>query len=247
MIKPVNFGYKEVVPEEKTRLVRNVFTSVATDYDLMNDVMSFGIHRLWKRYVIYHCAIRKNHHVLDLAGGTGDLSRLIHKQLGLEGSVTLCDINEDMLIRGRNRCIDKGIIKNINYVQANAESLPFAENSFDCIVISFGLRNITDKSKALSSMHDKLKFGSKLVILEFSKVIIPLLDKLYEKYSFHCIPLFGQIISGNKSSYQYLVESIKMHPNQERLAEMMQQVGFNRVSYQNLLGGVVAVHTAYKL
>lgn len=242
-----DFGYEQVATEEKARRVANVFTSVASEYDLMNDIMSFGVHRLWKRKAVHLCAIRKNFHVLDLAGGTGDVARLIHDQLGDDGRVTLCDINADMLQQGRNRFIDKGIIKGIDYVQGNAEALPFADNSFDCMTIAFGLRNVTDKEAALRSMYDKLKYGSQLVILEFSKIVIPFLDKLYDQYSFKLIPQFGKLVADDEASYQYLVESIRMHPDQDSLALMMQKAGFDKVQYHNLSGGVVAIHRGYKL
>ncbi len=242
-----DFGYEQVATEEKARRVANVFTSVASEYDLMNDIMSLGVHRLWKRKAVHLCAIRKNFHVLDLAGGTGDVARLIHDQLGDDGRVTLCDINADMLQQGRNRFIDKGIIKGIDYVQGNAEALPFADNSFDCMTIAFGLRNVTDKEAALRSMYDKLKYGSQLVILEFSKIVIPFLDKLYDQYSFKLIPQFGKLVADDEASYQYLVESIRMHPDQDSLALMMQKAGFDKVQYHNLSGGVVAIHRGYKL
>lgn len=242
-----DFGYQKVAPDEKTRRVADVFSSVASEYDLMNDIMSLGAHRLWKRHAVHLCAIRKNFHVLDLAGGTGDIARLIHKQLGDDGQVTVCDINASMLQEGRDRFIDKGIIKGINYVQANAEALPFDDNSFDCMTIAFGLRNVTDKAIALRSMYNKLKYGSQLVILEFSKVVIPVFDKLYDQYSFKLIPLFGKAVANDEASYQYLVESIRMHPDQNTLAAMMEQAGFAKVQYHNLSGGVVAIHRGYKL
>jgi demethylmenaquinone methyltransferase/2-methoxy-6-polyprenyl-1,4-benzoquinol methylase len=242
-----DFGFEEVAAEEKARRVANVFTSVASEYDLMNDVMSFGAHRLWKRKAVHLCAIRKNFHVLDLAGGTGDIANLIHKQLGDEGRVTLCDINAEMLQQGRDRFIDKGIIKGIDYVQGNAEALPFEDNSFDCMTIAFGLRNVTDKDAALRSMYSKLKYGSQLVILEFSKMVIPVLDKVYDEYSFKLIPKFGKLVANDEASYQYLVESIRMHPDQNTLSSMMQKAGFEKVQYHNLSGGVVAIHRGYKL
>jgi demethylmenaquinone methyltransferase / 2-methoxy-6-polyprenyl-1,4-benzoquinol methylase len=242
-----DFGFEKVATKEKARRVANVFTSVASEYDLMNDVMSFGVHRLWKRKAVHLCAIRKNYHVLDLAGGTGDIARLIHKQLGDDGRVTVCDINAEMLQEGRDRFIDKGIIKGIDYVQANAEVLPFEDNSFDCMTIAFGLRNVTDKNAALRSMYSKLKYGSQLLILEFSKVVIPVLDKLYDQYSFKLIPQFGKAVANDEASYQYLVESIRMHPDQETLSMMMRNAGFEKVQYHNLSGGVVAIHRGYKL
>lgn len=242
-----DFGFEQVAAEEKARRVANVFTSVASEYDLMNDIMSFGVHRLWKRKAVHLCAIRKNFHVLDLAGGTGDIASLIHNQLGDDGRVTLCDINAEMLKQGRDRFIDKGIIKGIDYVQGNAEALPFEDNSFDCMTIAFGLRNVTDKDAALRSMYNKLKYGSQLVILEFSKIVIPVLDKLYDQYSFKLIPRFGKLVANDEASYQYLVESIRMHPDQDSLSLMMQKAGFEKVQYHNLSGGVVAIHRGYKL
>ncbi len=245
--KTTHFGYEQVATEEKVRRVADVFSSVASEYDLMNDIMSLGVHRIWKRQAVHLCAIRKNFHVLDLAGGTGDLARLIHKQLGDDGRVTLCDINASMLSEGRNRFIDKGIIKGIDYVQGNAEVLPFEDNSFDCMTIAFGLRNVTDKDAALRSMYSKLKYGSQLIILEFSKIVIPVLDKIYDEYSFKLIPMFGKAVANDEASYQYLVESIRMHPNQETLSTMMENAGFEKVQHHNLSGGIVAIHRGYKI
>ncbi|MEM6998360.1 MAG: bifunctional demethylmenaquinone methyltransferase/2-methoxy-6-polyprenyl-1,4-benzoquinol methylase UbiE [Pseudomonadota bacterium] len=242
-----HFGYEQVATEEKARRVADVFSSVAYEYDLMNDIMSFGVHRLWKRQAAHLCAIRKNFHVLDLAGGTGDIARLIHNQLGEDGRVTLCDINADMLKKGRSRFIDKGVFKGIDYVQGNAEALPFEDNSFDCMTIAFGLRNVTDKEAALRSMYSKLKYGSQLLILEFSKMVIPVLDKIYDEYSFKLIPMFGKAVANDEASYQYLVESIRMHPNQIALASMMESAGFEKVQYNNMSGGIVAIHRGYKI
>ena len=242
-----DFGFEQVAPREKTRRVGDVFSSVASDYDLMNDIMSLGVHRLWKRQAVHLCAIRKHFHVLDLAGGTGDMADLIRKHLGPEGKITLCDINASMLQQGRDRFIDKGIIKGIDYVQANAEDLPFDDNSFDCVTMAFGLRNVTDKSKALRSIYSKLKYGSQLVVLEFSKVVVPVLDQIYDQYSFKLIPWFGKAVAKDEASYQYLVESIRMHPDQDTLAAMMRDAGFAEVKYHNLSGGIVAIHRAYKL
>jgi demethylmenaquinone methyltransferase / 2-methoxy-6-polyprenyl-1,4-benzoquinol methylase len=242
-----DFGYEQVAVGEKKRRVAEVFSSVASEYDLMNDIMSFGVHRLWKRQVVHLCAIRKNFHVLDLAGGTGDLARLIYKQLGDDGRVTLCDINANMLSEGRDHFIDKGIIKNVDYVQANAEILPFEDNSFDCITIAFGLRNVTNKDAALRSMYSKLKYGSQLIILEFSKIVVPLLGKIYDEYSFKLIPIFGKTIANDEASYQYLIESIRLHPDQKTLSSMMEKAGFEKVQHHNLSGGIVAIHRAYKI
>lgn len=242
-----HFGYAEVPTKDKARRVADVFSSVASEYDLMNDIMSLGVHRLWKRQAVHLCAIRKNYQVLDLAGGTGDIARLIHKQLGKDGRVTLCDINAEMLKEGRNRFLDKGLFKGIDYVQGNAEALPFEDNSFDCMTIAFGLRNVTDKDAALRSMYSKLKYGSQLIILEFSKIIIPVFNKIYDEYSFKLIPMFGKAVANDEASYQYLVESIRMHPDQGTLASMMQDAGFERVQYHNMSGGIVAIHRGYKI
>ena len=242
-----DFGYQQVPLKEKTRRVADVFSSVASEYDLMNDIMSLGIHRLWKRHLVHLCSIKKHFQVLDLAGGTGDVARLIHQQLGPDGKVTICDINAEMLVEGRDRFIDKGIIDDVDYVQANAEVLPFTDNSFDCMTIAFGLRNVTDRETALRSMYSKLKYGSQLLILEFSKIVIPVFDRIYDQYSFKLIPLFGKAVANNEASYQYLVESIRMHPDQKTLASMMQQAGFEQVQYHNLSGGIVAIHRGYKL
>lgn len=242
-----DFGFEKVSTSEKTRRVKEVFSSVASEYDLMNDLMSLGVHRLWKRHAVHLCAIKPNHKILDLAGGTGDIANLLYRQLGKEGHITLCDINAEMLKHGRDRFINEGVLKNIDYVQGNAEALPFSDNNFDLITIAFGLRNVTDKAKALCSMYDKLKYGSQVMILEFSKVVTPLLEKIYEQYSFKLIPQIGKLIAKDEASYQYLVESISMHPDQETLADMMQQAGFEQVKYLNLSGGIVAIHRGYKL
>ena len=213
----------------------------------MNDIMSFGIHRLWKRFAVNISGIRKDFRILDLAGGTGDITKLVYEKLGENGHVTLCDINEDMLNHGRENLINTGIIKGINYIRANAENLPFKDNSFDFIIIAFGLRNVTDKNAALESIYKKLKYGSKLIILEFSKVTVPLLDKLYQKYSFKFIPKFGKAIAENEEGYRYLVESIQMHTEQKKLSSMMRDAGFKNVKYYNLSAGIVAVHLGYKI
>ena len=242
-----DFGYERLSPAEKTRRVGRVFSSVARDYDLMNDLMSGGAHRCWKRRLVRLGALKPRDRVLDLAAGTGDVARLIHRRLGPEGRVTLCDINQDMLQTGRDRCIDRGIIDNIDYVRASAEALPFADNRFDCMTIAFGLRNLTDKQAALGAMRAKLKYGAQLLILEFSKVVLPLLDQIYDHYSFRLIPLMGRLIAKDAASYRYLVESIRMHPDQAALAQMMRSAGFERVQYHNLAAGIVAIHRGYKL
>ena len=242
-----NFGYEKVSPREKTRRVSKVFSSVADEYNLMNNIMSFGIHKLWKRFAVNLCSIRKDFHVLDLACGTGDITKLVYEKLGKHGHVTLCDINETMLNHGRDNLINKGIIKNIDYIRANAESLPFKDNSFDCVIIAFGLRNITDKNAALKSIYKKLKYGTQLVILEFSKVTIPFIDKLYLKYLFKFIPKLGKAVAKDEDSYRYLVESIRVHPDQKLLASMIEEAGFKNIKFHNLSAGIVAVHRGYKI
>jgi demethylmenaquinone methyltransferase / 2-methoxy-6-polyprenyl-1,4-benzoquinol methylase len=242
-----DFGFERVEPREKTRRVGEVFSSVASRYDLMNDLMSFGIHRLWKRYAIHVAQIRPGAKILDVAGGTGDMSVLFHRAAGEQGSVIVSDINNAMLSEGRDRLLDRGLSSGFQFVQANAEALPFQKNSFDCVCIAFGLRNVTDKDAALRSMFEKLKYGGNVIILEFSKVVIPVMKQLYETYSFQFIPHLGQIITQDKDSYRYLVESISMHPDQETLKSMMETAGFSRVEYYNLTGGIVAVHKGYKL
>ena len=242
-----NFGYEKVSPREKTRRVSKVFSSVVDEYNLMNNIMSFGIHKLWKRFAVNLCGIRKDFHVLDLACGTGDITKLVYEKLGKHGHVTLCDINETMLNHGRDNLINKGIIKNIDYIRANAESLPFKDNSFDCVIIAFGLRNITDKNAALKSIYKKLKYGTQLVILEFSKVTTPFIDKLYLKYLFKFIPKLGKAVAKDEDSYRYLVESISVHPDQKLLASMIEKAGFKNIKFHNLSAGIVAVHRGYKI
>jgi len=245
--KTTDFGYQKIAAEDKTSLVSEVFRSVAGNYDLMNDLMSFGTHRLWKRHAINLSGIKKGQSVLDVAGGTGDLSKLFHQRVGKEGTVLMSDINSAMLLEGRDKLIDAGIVSGIDYVQANAEVLPFADNSFDCISIGFGLRNVTDKQKAINSMFEKLRYGGCLIILEFSKVELASLASIYDKYSFKVIPKIGKFVAKDEASYKYLVESIRMHPDQETLKGMIETAGFSRVEYFNLMGGVVAIHRAYKL
>jgi len=242
-----HFGYQDVSPEEKTHKVGEVFHSVAQRYDLMNDLMSFGIHRLWKRLTIELSGVRRGHKVLDLAGGTGDLSLKFARCVGNEGLVVLSDINNSMLSIGRDKLLDKGYSSPVAYVQANAEQLPFASNHFDCISIGFGLRNVTRMEQALSEMYRCLKPGGRVLILEFSKPTHSWLSKLYDKYSFSIIPRIGQLVTQDADSYQYLAESIRMHPDQETLAKMMENVGFERCHYHNLTGGIVAIHRAFKL
>ena len=241
-----HFGYTQVPQHEKAERVAEVFHSVAPQYDLMNDVMSFGLHRLWKQFTINQSGVRTGHHVLDVAGGTGDLTKAFAKRVGKTGSVILSDINEKMLQYGRDRLIDQGIINSVAYVQADAEKLPFKSDHFDCISIAFGLRNVTDKLSALNSMYRILKPGGRLLVLEFSKPILPALNSLYDTYSFNIIPKLGAWITGDAPSYQYLVESIRMHPDQAGLKNLMQEAGFDEVEYYNLTGGIVALHKGFK-
>jgi demethylmenaquinone methyltransferase/2-methoxy-6-polyprenyl-1,4-benzoquinol methylase len=242
-----DFGFEKVSPQEKRDRVADLFDSVAPGYDIMNDLMSFGVHRIWKRYVAGISGIRPGNRILDVAGGTGDMAGMFSTRTGRDGYVTICDISHEMLEQGRNRLLDKGIPGNVEFVQGDAENLPFRDKSFDLINIAFGLRNITDKPAALRSIYSKLKYGSKLIILEFSKVTLPVLQGPYTFYSNKYIPLLGRLIAGDEPSYRYLVESIRMHPDQETLKTMIENAGFSRVRYNNLSGGIVAVHTAYKL
>lgn len=242
-----HFGYEQVAVEDKVKRVAGVFDSVATKYDLMNDMMSLGIHRLWKKYTLELAAARPGFQVLDIAGGTGDLTREFSRQVGPEGRVTLADINASMLKVGRDRLLDKGYSGNINFVQANAESLPFPSNHFDLITIAFGLRNVTYKDKALADMARVLKPGGRLLVLEFSKTTNPVMSKLYDVYSFTALPLMGKLLAQDADSYRYLAESIRMHPDQETLKTMMEEAGFSQVKYHNLTSGIVALHQGTKL
>lgn len=241
-----HFGYQQVPVEEKAGKVAEVFHSVANKYDVMNDLMSFGIHRVWKRFTIELSGVRTGQQVLDVAGGTGDLTRYFSRLVGSEGQVILSDINSSMLNVGRDRLLDQGISDNIRYVQANAECLPFADNSFDCITIAFGLRNVTDKDAALGSLTRVLKPGGRLLILEFSKPNNPLFSKIYDAYSFSLLPAIGKAVTGDADSYRYLAESIRMHPDQETLRGMMEKAGLTRCEYHNMTGGVVAIHKGIK-
>jgi len=241
-----HFGFQNVNTAEKADKVADVFHSVASKYDIMNDVMSLGIHRIWKRLTIESSGVRPGHKVLDIAGGTGDLTMQFSKRVGEQGSVVLADINSSMLSVGRDRLLDQGYGSNIKFVQANAEALPFPDNYFNCISIAFGLRNVTDKDKALVSMARVLKPGGRLLILEFSKPGSPLLSKIYDKYSFSALPFMGKLITKDSSSYQYLAESIRMHPDQETLKGMMETAGFVNCRYHNMTGGIVALHTGIK-
>jgi demethylmenaquinone methyltransferase / 2-methoxy-6-polyprenyl-1,4-benzoquinol methylase len=241
-----HFGYKTVDTTEKEQMVAGVFHSVAAKYDVMNDLMSFGIHRLWKRFTIDCSGIRKGQKVLDLAGGTGDLTAKFSRIVGETGQVVLADINDSMLKVGRDKLRNKGLGSNIAYVQANAEALPFPDNHFDLITIAFGLRNVTDKDKALASMQRVLKPGGRLLVLEFSKPQHEIMSKLYDFYSFNILPKMGSMVAQDSESYQYLAESIRMHPDQETLKSMMEQAGLEQVEYFNLTDGVVALHRGFK-
>jgi demethylmenaquinone methyltransferase/2-methoxy-6-polyprenyl-1,4-benzoquinol methylase len=241
-----DFGYKNVDAQEKAGLVANVFHSVADRYDLMNDLMSAGIHRVWKRFTIEVSAVRPGHRVLDIAGGTGDLTARFSELVGADGEVVLADINDSMLRVGRDKLIDSGFHGNIEYVQANAECLPFPDNHFDVVSIAFGLRNVTDKDAALRSMLRVLKPGGRLLVLELSKPGNEILSRAYDTYSFKILPLLGKLVAGDSGSYQYLAESIRMHPDQETLKEMMEMAGFARCEFFNMTGGVVALHRGVK-
>lgn len=238
-----HFGFKQVPEAEKQAKVGEVFHSVAQKYDVMNDVMSAGMHRLWKQFALDTSGVKAGDKVLDIAGGSGDLSKLFAKKVGPTGEVILTDINASMLGVGRDRLIDAGL--SVPTTQCNAEQLPFADNTFDCVIVAFGLRNMTHKEVALKEMQRVLKVGGRLLVLEFSKVWQPL-EKLYDVYSFKLLPLMGKLIAKDAESYQYLAESIRMHPDQETLKQLMLDAGFNRVDYYNLSAGVVALHKGYK-
>jgi len=242
-----HFGFSQVNTEEKAGKVAEVFDSVASKYDIMNDVMSFGVHHLWKKFTLELCGLREGHKVLDLAGGTGDLALKQAKMVGESGHVVLADINGPMLREGRDRILNKGLVNRISTSQCNAEILPFEDNSFDCITIAFGLRNVTDKAKALRSMRRVLKPGGRLCVLEFSKPLYEPLEKIYDFYSFKILPKLGEIIAKDRESYQYLAESIRMHPDQESLKQMMiTEAEFDEVEIFNMTGGIVALHRAFK-
>ena len=244
--KTTHFGFKTVATEDKARHVADVFHSVAGKYDLMNDLMSGGIHRIWKRYTIEMSGVRPGHQVLDIAGGTGDLTIKFSRLVGNEGQVILADINDSMLKVGRDRLCDRGVIKNVHFTQADAQHLPFADNTFDCITIAFGLRNVTDKELALRSMLRVLKPGGRLLVLEFSRPTSGLLEKVYDQYSFSVLPKLGKLFANDSESYQYLAESIRMHPDQQTLKKMIDDAGFECCEFHNLTGGIVALHRAIK-
>ena len=244
--RTTHFGYREVEEDAKAGLVANVFHSVAGRYDLMNDLMSGGIHRIWKRFTIELSAVRAGQSVLDIAGGTGDLAAKFADIVGPTGRVVLADINESMLNVGRDKLLDHGYQGNLEFVQADAQYLPFPDDSFDCVSIAFGLRNVTDKALALRSMLRVLKPGGRLLVLEFSKPVNPLLEKAYDGYSFRVLPFMGRLVAGDSDSYQYLAESIRMHPDQDTLLGMLEDAGFVNCEYHNLTGGVVALHRGFK-
>ena len=244
--RATDFGYERVPWDEKARRVRGVFDSVARNYDLMNDLMSGGAHRLWKRFTLSLTGLRPGQRALDVAGGTGDLTAGLARQVGERGLVVLSDINASMLQRGRDRLTERGVLGNVEFVQANAERLPFREGTFDCVTIGFGLRNVTDKPAALASMQRVLRPGGQLLVLEFSRPVAPGLGPIYDAYSFRVLPLLGKLVARDEASYRYLAESIRMHPPQDKLLAMMQAAGLEGCRYHNLLGGIVALHRGYK-
>ncbi len=244
--KTTDFGFESVPVEEKVRRVGRVFDSVAGRYDVMNDLMSFGVHRLWKRVAVEMSGVRAGQRVLDLASGTGDMTVKFSSLVGEQGRVVSSDINGAMLGTGRDRQLDRGIAGNIDYVQANAEQLPFADNYFDAVMIAFGLRNVTNKLSALTAMQRVLRPGGRVIVLEFSKPVSSAFSKLYDLYSFRMLPVMGRLVADDADSYRYLAESIRMHPDQETLKAMMEEAGLVRCDYHNLTNGVVAVHRGYK-
>ena len=241
-----SFGFERVTAAAKSRKVKGVFDSVARRYDLMNDLMSGGLHRIWKRFAVEILDAHAGQRVLDLAGGTADLARLIDQRRSGDGCVVVCDINAAMLERGRDRSIDRGFVDRIEYVQGSAEAIPLGSNAIDRVIIGFGLRNVTRRATALEEMYRVLSPGGQAVVLEFSTVKAPLLSKLYDIYSFRALPLLGHVVAGDADSYRYLAESIRMHPDQDALKYMMEQAGFDAVRYYNILAGVVAIHIGHK-
>lgn len=246
MTDPVDFGYERVSADEKTRRVRGVFESVAGKYDLMNDLMSAGVHRLWKRFALAQTGLRPGQAALDVAGGTGDLAAGMAGQVGERGQVVLSDINAAMLAVGRDRLLDRGLLRNVRFALANAERLPFAEESFDCVTIGFGLRNVTDKAAALASMRRVLRPGGRLLVLEFSKPVVPGLKPVYDAYSFNVLPWLGGKVAGDSDSYRYLAESIRQFPDQQTLLGMMRAAGLEDCRHYNLSGGIVALHKGFR-
>jgi demethylmenaquinone methyltransferase/2-methoxy-6-polyprenyl-1,4-benzoquinol methylase len=245
--RTVDFGFEKVAWGQKAKRVRSVFASVAGKYDVMNDLMSFGVHRLWKHFTLSLTGLKPGQRALDVAGGTGDLALGMVRQVGKGGWVVLSDINPNMLEVGRDRLLDLGVVGNVECLVADAERLPFDDNSFDCLTIGFGLRNVTDKAAALQSMYRVLKPGGQLLVLEFSTPVAPGLKPLYDAYSFNVLPLLGRFVAQDAASYRYLAESIRMHPNQETLLEMLRGAGFEQTRYHNLTGGIVALHRGYKI
>jgi len=251
MEQPTNnttdFGFKKINATLKEKMVSDIFQSVANKYDLMNDLMSFGIHRLWKQMTIQSTAARPGQNILDIAGGTGDIAAGLSPIVGKTGCVVLADINAAMLKVGRNKLIDNGHYSNIKFVQANAEHLPFASNQFHCATMAFGLRNVTNKAKALASIYSILKPGGRLLVLEFSNSIkLPMLQKIYDTYSFKILPWLGERITGDSDSYRYLAESIRTYPDPDTITGMMQQAGFVKTNYQYITGGIVSLHKGIK-
>ena len=242
-----HFGFENVDERDKARRVRGVFDSVATRYDLMNDLMSLGVHRAWKRYYVATAQVKPGDRVLDLAGGTGDIAALLKERVGAEGSVVLGDINAGMLSVGRDRLTNRGLVLGLDYVQCNAEALPFPDNSFDLVTIAFGLRNVTDKDAGLREMYRVLKVGGQARVLEFSEVTADWFKPIYDFHSFKILPKLGKLFANDSDSYQYLAESIRKHPPQDELKAMMGQAGFERCHYKNLTGGIVSIHSGYKL
>jgi demethylmenaquinone methyltransferase/2-methoxy-6-polyprenyl-1,4-benzoquinol methylase len=245
--RTVDFGFEQVAAADKASRVRSVFESVADRYDVMNDLMSLGAHRLWKHFTLSLTGLRPGQYALDVAGGTGDLAAGLLRQVGKAGRVVLSDVNPAMLDIGRDRLLDAGHVGNVECIVADAEHLPFEDNAFHCVTIGFGLRNVTDKAAALKSMHRVLKPGGQLLVLEFSTPVAPGLKPLYDAYSFKVLPLLGRLVAHDADSYRYLAESIRMHPNQETLLEMLRHAGFAQTRYHNLSGGIVAVHRGFKI
>ena len=241
-----HFGFRDVPVGDKKKLVGEVFSSVARQYDLMNDLMSLGIHRVWKRYFVGTSGVKRGDRVLDLAGGTGDIAALLHERVGETGSIVLGDINAQMLGVGRDRLTDRGLVRGLEYVQLNAEALPFPDRSFDLVTIAFGLRNVTDKQKALGEMHRVLKVGGRALVLEFSQVKPEWFRPVYDFHSFQVLPRLGRLFAGDADSYRYLAESIRRHPPQEELQAMMQAAGFDRCDHRNLSAGICAIHSGYR-
>ena len=244
--RATHFGFSEIDPAEKAGRVGEVFSSVASRYDLMNDLMSFGSHRLWKDLALARSGVREGHRVLDVAAGSGDMTMRFARQVGTSGQVVMTDINASMLACGRSRLLNEGLGVNVQMLLADAESLPFSGGQFDCVSIAFGLRNVTRIPKALASMSRMLKPGGRLVILEFSTPTSTLLSRAYDLFSFSVIPSMGKMVTGDEQSYQYLVESIRKHPNQQTLSAMMEEAGLEDVKHQNINGGIVAIHTGYR-